>query len=92
LVAQANPLPSVNTDYSLQFVTEREKTAGVGESMGLLRGELMSDAKTDVNKENEKTGQQGTNEPWKRPGQASQNPSDKGPNTRARREKDNETA
>jgi hypothetical protein len=52
----------------------------------------MTDVKTDVNKENEKTGQQGTNEPWKRPGQSSQNRSDKPAGPRVRREKDNETA
>lgn len=29
----------------------------------------------DKNSENVRTGQQGTNEPWKKPGQASQDPS-----------------
>ena len=45
-----------------------------------------------TNKENEKTGQQGTNEPWKRPGQSSQNPSQKPPQPRPRRDEDNETS
>jgi len=35
---------------------------------------------------------QGTNEPWKRPGQASQDPSLSEPNPRPRRWADNETA
>ena len=53
---------------------------------------VMGEVKRDINKENERSGQQGTNEPWKRPGQSSQNPSDKPPNPRPRREKDNETS
>jgi hypothetical protein len=48
----------------------------------------------DVNKENEKTGQQGTNKPWERPGQSSQTPDAKPPKKedREREQKDNETS
>jgi hypothetical protein len=47
-----------------------------------------------VNEEQVKTGRQGTNEPWKRPGQASQDPSAPVPNKedRERDDKDNETS
>ena len=44
------------------------------------------------NKEKVKTGQQGTNEPWKRPDLSSQNPSQPAPHPRPREPKDNETA
>lgn len=46
----------------------------------------------ETNKDNVKTGQQGTNEPWKRPGQSSQNPAQNPPPPRPRRDKDNETS
>jgi hypothetical protein len=46
----------------------------------------------DQNKENVKTGQQGTNEPWNRPDSSSQNPSQPAPRPRPREQKDNETA
>ena len=48
----------------------------------------------DVNKENMKTGQQGTDKPWERPGQSSQDPSLKPPKSedRERDQKDNETS
>ena len=48
-----------------------------------------------VNEENVKTGQQGTTEPWRRPGQASQDPSLDPPPKKERQErsdKHNETA
>lgn len=45
-----------------------------------------------VNEDNVRTGQQGTNEPWKRPGQSSQNPDQKAPDPRPRRDEDNKTA
>lgn len=41
--------------------------------------------------ENEKTGQQGTHEPWKKPGQTSQDPNIKPPDE-PRTEKDQKTA
>jgi hypothetical protein len=41
--------------------------------------------------ENEKTGQQGTNEPWKKPGQSSQDPNTKPPNE-PRTDKDQKTS
>ena len=48
----------------------------------------------DVNKENVKTGQQGTNKPWERPGQISQNPDAKAPKKedRERTQTNNETS
>ena len=48
----------------------------------------------DVNKENVKTGQQGTDKPWERPGQSSQDASLKPPKSedRERDQKDNETS
>jgi hypothetical protein len=42
--------------------------------------------------ENIDTGQQGTHEPWKRPGQSSQDPAQDPPNPRERRDSDNSTA
>jgi hypothetical protein len=50
------------------------------------------DAMADQNKENVKTGQQGTNEPWKRPDSSSQNPSQPAPHPQPREPKDNNTA
>jgi hypothetical protein len=38
------------------------------------------------------TGKQGTNEPWKHPGQSSQQPGQKAPNPRPRTNEDNKTA
>ena len=48
----------------------------------------------DTNKENVQKGQQGTNKPWERPGQTSQDPSLKPPKKedRQREQKDNETS
>ena len=48
----------------------------------------------DTNDKNVKTGQQGTNKPWERPGHTSQNPDAKPPNKedRERTQNDNETA
>jgi hypothetical protein len=46
----------------------------------------------ETNEQNEKTGQQGTNEPWKRPGQSSQDSALKPPQPRPRRDEDNETS
>jgi hypothetical protein len=54
----------------------------------------METAMGDTNEENVKSGQQGTNKPWERPGQTSHNPNDKAPQKkdRERTQKDNETA
>jgi ATP dependent DNA ligase C terminal region len=53
---------------------------------------LSEEAMAGQNKENVKTGQQGTNELWKRPGSSSQSPSQPAPHPRPREPKDNETA
>jgi hypothetical protein len=47
---------------------------------------------SEQSEQNIKTGQQGTHEPWKRPDQSSQDPSQKPPNARPRRDRDNSTA
>jgi hypothetical protein len=63
--------------------------------IGSAGATLVEAAMGDVNKkENEKTGQQGTNEPWKRPGQTSQSPYSEAPKKedREREQKDNETS
>jgi hypothetical protein len=45
-----------------------------------------------VNEENVKTGQQGTNEPWKKPDQSDHHPDKDSPNPRPRRPEDNKTS
>jgi hypothetical protein len=47
-----------------------------------------------INEKNVETGQQGTNEPWKKPGQASQDPSVTPPKRedREREHRDNQTS
>jgi hypothetical protein len=52
----------------------------------------MSESNAKQAEENIKTGQQGTHEPWKRPGQSSQDPAQKPPEPRPRRDTDNSTA
>ena len=45
-----------------------------------------------TNEENVKTGQQETNEPWKKPDQSDHHPDKDSPNPRPRRPEDNKTA
>ena len=45
-----------------------------------------------VNEENVKTGQQETNEPWKKPDQSDHHPDKDSPNARPRRSEDNKTS
>jgi hypothetical protein len=45
-----------------------------------------------TNEENVKTGQQGTNEPWKKPDQSDHHPDKDSPNPRPRRPEDNKTS
>jgi hypothetical protein len=52
----------------------------------------MSESNAKQAEENIKTGQQGTHEPWKRSGQSSQDPAQKPPEPRPRRDTDNSTA
>ena len=51
-----------------------------------------SSTMTDVGKENVKTGQQETKEPWKPPVDSNHQPNKGGPPRRPRRTEDNETA
>ena len=46
----------------------------------------------NIKKDNIRSGQQGTDEPWKRPGQSSQNPDETPPDPPPRRQEDNKTA
>jgi hypothetical protein len=45
-----------------------------------------------TNEENVKTGQQGTNEPWKKPDTSDHHPAKEGPEPRPRRNEDNKTS